>query len=477
MKLKDVCTETGLSRKTIRLYEERGLIVPHKERRNGRDYREYSQEDIARLNTIALLRKAWFTLDEIARMLEDPEALQEILPQYKEWLRKQKAQVDALLQAAETLNIPEIQTVAELTEKIGPAASTLPLPRYDVKPRFRYLDEMEETPMKKDKEIYHGATSDSKEYRQVLLISDQDKVNNQAITFGQIRELENKEFKEDGPVKREVAESKTVKLLCRIGTVLMILGFAGFALVELIALGLGGRQFTIHSLSLSAILTAAAFFVGLIIYGSAHGYAVYQERKRWLELVRRQDAEKRNGTPAELQPEEPSFFKTYKVPILIGSIALVIILCSLLALPIMKNAVEPDCTLVIVTNRSFTEEEVQIFKNLMEQSVGDINKDGASRHNVTIYKQSEYLNIEDNKLPTGRVFYLTEDGIFNQVTYRDELKVIEGTGDEFMDYAIPVGEEWLGGIPASATEIETRCYENFFTLLMLSSITDRIYEW
>ena len=38
MKLKEVCASTGLSRKTIRLYEEKGLLVPQMEHRNGRDY-------------------------------------------------------------------------------------------------------------------------------------------------------------------------------------------------------------------------------------------------------------------------------------------------------------------------------------------------------------------------------------------------------------------------------------------------------
>lgn len=42
MKLKEVCESTGLTRKTIRLYEEKGLLVPHKEYRNGREYREYT---------------------------------------------------------------------------------------------------------------------------------------------------------------------------------------------------------------------------------------------------------------------------------------------------------------------------------------------------------------------------------------------------------------------------------------------------
>lgn len=80
MKLKEVCESTGLSRKTIRLYEEKGLLVPQMEHRNGRDYREYSPEDVKRLQEIATLRRAWFTMDEIARMQQNPETIGEIFP-------------------------------------------------------------------------------------------------------------------------------------------------------------------------------------------------------------------------------------------------------------------------------------------------------------------------------------------------------------------------------------------------------------
>lgn len=39
MKLKEVCEKTGLTQKTIRFYEERGLIAPSHSTKNGRSYR------------------------------------------------------------------------------------------------------------------------------------------------------------------------------------------------------------------------------------------------------------------------------------------------------------------------------------------------------------------------------------------------------------------------------------------------------
>ena len=147
MKLKEVCESTGLSRKTIRLYEEKGLLVPQMEHRNGRDYREYTQADVEALREIATLRRAWFTMDEIARMQQNPETIGEIFPQYLQWLEKQKTTLESLLKAAKDVDPSKIQSVSELSEKMR-EAETMPLPAADIEPRFQYLDALEQRPPK-----------------------------------------------------------------------------------------------------------------------------------------------------------------------------------------------------------------------------------------------------------------------------------------------------------------------------------------
>ena len=78
--------------------------MPKKERKNGRDYREYTPEDVEILREIATLRRAWFTMDEIARMQQDPDAIEEIFPQYRQWLEQQKMTLESLLNAARAVN-------------------------------------------------------------------------------------------------------------------------------------------------------------------------------------------------------------------------------------------------------------------------------------------------------------------------------------------------------------------------------------
>ena len=62
MRIREVERLTGLSRKAIRLYEAKGLLTVE---RSGNDYREYGNEDVARLKRIAALRRAGVSITDI----------------------------------------------------------------------------------------------------------------------------------------------------------------------------------------------------------------------------------------------------------------------------------------------------------------------------------------------------------------------------------------------------------------------------
>ncbi len=58
-KMKEVCRQTGLTEKTVRLYVKKGLLSPHTEERvHGMSY-DFSSADITRLQDIAVLRRTW----------------------------------------------------------------------------------------------------------------------------------------------------------------------------------------------------------------------------------------------------------------------------------------------------------------------------------------------------------------------------------------------------------------------------------
>lgn len=62
MRIREVEILTGLNRKAIRLYEDKGLLAVE---RSDNDYREYTAEDISRLRRIAVLRRAGISLADI----------------------------------------------------------------------------------------------------------------------------------------------------------------------------------------------------------------------------------------------------------------------------------------------------------------------------------------------------------------------------------------------------------------------------
>lgn len=74
MNISEVSKKTGLTAKSIRLYEEKGLIKPPHRLDNG--YRDYHNQHVDDLNLIARCKGVGFSLDECKAMLNlanDPQ--------------------------------------------------------------------------------------------------------------------------------------------------------------------------------------------------------------------------------------------------------------------------------------------------------------------------------------------------------------------------------------------------------------------
>ena len=190
MKIKEVSDRTGLSRKTIRFYEARALFFPKKRYQNGKEFREYSEDNIRELQDIATLRRARFTVEEIRRMRETPEETAAIFSDYRERLREEARDLSDLLAIADAIPAESLSSAEELIDKMEHVTEALPLPAVDIHPRFRYLDELEEvyTRRKKlnmtDQELKQRriATEGAVMY---AAFSSKDSVSNQAAQFGE----------------------------------------------------------------------------------------------------------------------------------------------------------------------------------------------------------------------------------------------------------------------------------------------------
>jgi len=74
MQIGEVAEQTGLSLRTIRYYEEVGLVTPSARTSGG--FRLYSETDVARLRLIRRMKPLEFTLEEMRRVLDVLDALE-----------------------------------------------------------------------------------------------------------------------------------------------------------------------------------------------------------------------------------------------------------------------------------------------------------------------------------------------------------------------------------------------------------------
>jgi DNA-binding transcriptional MerR regulator len=74
MQIGEVAERTGLSLRTIRYYEEVGLVVPSARSQGG--FRLYTEPDVARLDLVKRMKPLGFQLDEMGELLAvlDPDA-------------------------------------------------------------------------------------------------------------------------------------------------------------------------------------------------------------------------------------------------------------------------------------------------------------------------------------------------------------------------------------------------------------------
>jgi DNA-binding transcriptional MerR regulator len=68
MRIGDLAEQTGATPQTIRYYEQLGLLAP--EQREGRGYRHYGEEAVARLQKIATLKQIGLSLEEIRDVID-----------------------------------------------------------------------------------------------------------------------------------------------------------------------------------------------------------------------------------------------------------------------------------------------------------------------------------------------------------------------------------------------------------------------
>lgn len=142
MKMKEVIQKTGLSEKTIRYYESRGLVTPATDRRNGRTYHEYGQRDVEALQAIVSLRKAQFTIEEILLMQKSPDNIPVVSANLRSRIQQEADIMNKLLSDEGLFHAENYLTLSKRIEKAVSENETIISP-------FRFGADDPETPEEK----------------------------------------------------------------------------------------------------------------------------------------------------------------------------------------------------------------------------------------------------------------------------------------------------------------------------------------
>jgi len=122
LQIGDLAKQTGLSIRTLRYYDENGLLVPS--HRTEAEYRLYSEADIARLQRIWSVRQCGCALKEIRECLENPEySLPQVIDLHLVRLQEQMAvsrtlfsqlsQLAQQLQTSQSVAVADLMTTME----------------------------------------------------------------------------------------------------------------------------------------------------------------------------------------------------------------------------------------------------------------------------------------------------------------------------------------------------------------------------
>ncbi|TBL71190.1 MerR family transcriptional regulator [Paenibacillus thalictri] len=133
MKIHEVAQRLGLTPRTIRFYEEKGLLSPSKLPHSG--YREFSESDVWRLASIASLREVGMRLEDIGRLLgqmeqDNPDEVRHLLElqrsaMFSQWLQLKEmiGTLDRIIEenaaAADPSRLHWGQQLHKLTDSLG----------------------------------------------------------------------------------------------------------------------------------------------------------------------------------------------------------------------------------------------------------------------------------------------------------------------------------------------------------------------
>lgn len=106
MKIKEVESRVGIKKTNIRFYEREGLLNPDRSEENN--YRDYSEEDIRRLEQIKMLRMLDVPTADIRLLFDDKLEMQEVMERRLESIDREEKALQEMRQLCQTIITKQI---------------------------------------------------------------------------------------------------------------------------------------------------------------------------------------------------------------------------------------------------------------------------------------------------------------------------------------------------------------------------------
>lgn len=134
MKIKEVIEKTGLTDRAVRLYIDEGLAAPSiEESYSGRKSIEFSESDVERLNNVALLRKAGFSISDIKSMVDDNSTAKNVVENFIEQTESNIAHETEIVEKLKGISFDEDVTIETICETLMETVEGRCVPKADIK--------------------------------------------------------------------------------------------------------------------------------------------------------------------------------------------------------------------------------------------------------------------------------------------------------------------------------------------------------
>lgn len=134
MKIREAIEKTGLTDRAVRFYIDEGLVLPDiEESYSGRKSIDFSEKDVERLNNVAMLRKAGFSIADIKSIVDDNSTARDIVKNFIEQTEKNIKHETEIVEKLKEISFDDEVTIEKICTSLSASVEEKQVPKEDIK--------------------------------------------------------------------------------------------------------------------------------------------------------------------------------------------------------------------------------------------------------------------------------------------------------------------------------------------------------